>query len=485
MLEPDIVNAIRRLKALGHGTRSIGKLLELDRKTVRRWLDGPVERKQVREGARRLKGPDEALARELFEGVAEGNAVVVVDELRTRGVEVSARTVQRVVAPARQALAAATVATLRFESGPGEQMQVDFGQKRVVIDGVPVLVHLMAAVLGYSRRLFVKAFLVERSEDWRDGILSAWRHFGGVTRVLLVDNSRCLVLQHDVEKRHVTFHPGLVALARDCGAQLRACAPYRARTKGKVESGVQYVKRNALAGRSFASFAELEQHLSSWMERVDGRVHGTTNEVPRERFRTEAAALLPLPSSSLRVRGERRRITRPAVIVHRLDRETCGLVVFGKHQRAADALMQRWNDHERRYAAIVSGVVVKDEATVRSRLVTNERLDRHSTNDGSGEEAITHYTVVRRVEGATLLDVVLETGRRNQIRVHLAEQRHPILGDDRYGGLQRHRRWDDRHLALQARTLAFPHPRTKAPLSFELPLPAVFTRFLGAVAVRA
>ena len=77
MLEPDIVNAIRRLKALGHGTRNIGKLLELDRKTVRRWLDGPVERKQVREGARRLKGPDEALARELFEGVAEGNAVVV------------------------------------------------------------------------------------------------------------------------------------------------------------------------------------------------------------------------------------------------------------------------------------------------------------------------------------------------------------------------------------------------------------------------
>jgi transposase len=306
MLEPDIVNAIRRLKALGHGTRNIGKLLELDRKTVRRWLDGPVERKQVREGARRLKGPDEALARELFEGVAEGNAVVVVDELRTRGVEVSARTVQRVVAPARQALAAATVATLRFESGPGEQMQVDFGQKRVVIDGVPVVVHLMAAVLGYSRRLFVKAFLVERSEDWRDGILSAWRHFGGVTRVLLVDNSRCLILQHDVEKRHVSFHPGLVALARDCGAQLRACAPYRARTKGKVESGVKYVKRNALAGRSFASFAELEQHLSSWMERADGRVHGTTNEVPRERFRAEAAALLPLPSSSLRVRGERR-----------------------------------------------------------------------------------------------------------------------------------------------------------------------------------
>lgn len=306
MLEPDIVNAIRRLKALGHGSRAIGKLLEVDRKTVSRWLAGPIERKQLRPAARRLDEAQEALARELFAGVAEGNAVVVVDELRCRGVEVSERTVQRLVAPTRQALAAATVATLRFESGPGEQMQVDFGQKSIVIAGVPVVVHLMAAVLGYSRRVFVKAFLVERSEDWRDGILSAWRHFGGVTRVLLVDNSRCLVLQHNVEKRLVTFHPGLVALARDCGAQLRACAPYRARTKGKVESGVKYVKRNALAGRTFASFAALEQHLASWMERVDGRVHGTTNEVPRDRFQAEAAALLPLPSSSLRVRGERR-----------------------------------------------------------------------------------------------------------------------------------------------------------------------------------
>jgi len=173
------------------------------------------------------------------------------------------------------------------------------------------------------------------------------------------------------------------------------------------------------------------------------------------------------------------RITKQAIIVHRLDRETGGLVVFGKSQRAADVLMQRWSDHERRYAALVAGVVVKDSGTINTRLVTDDRnLDRRSSHDGSGEEAITHFSVVTRVDGATLLDVVLETGRRNQIRVHLAEQRHPILGDDRYGGLGRHRRWDDRHLGLQARTLSFPQPRTGAPLSFELALPATFQRFL-------
>ncbi len=174
------------------------------------------------------------------------------------------------------------------------------------------------------------------------------------------------------------------------------------------------------------------------------------------------------------------RITKAAVIVHRLDRETSGLVVFGKHRRAADVLMQRWGDHQRHYAAIVAGSVVDDQGTIRSKLVTDARsLDRRSSADGSGEDAVTHFTVQARVDGATLLDVVLETGRRNQIRVHLAERRHPILGDDRYGGLGRHRRWDDRLLALQARTLAFPQPRTDAPLRFELPLAPAFRRFLN------
>ncbi|HEY1098167.1 MAG TPA: RluA family pseudouridine synthase [Myxococcota bacterium] len=174
------------------------------------------------------------------------------------------------------------------------------------------------------------------------------------------------------------------------------------------------------------------------------------------------------------------RITKAAVVVHRLDRETCGLVVFGKSQRAADVLMQRWGAHERHYAAIVAGTVVDDVGTIKSHLVTDQRsLDRRSSTDGRGEEAITHFKVEGRVDGATLLDVVLETGRRNQIRVHLAERRHPILGDDRYGGLGRHRRWNDRELALCARTLAFPHPRTDAPLRFELPLPPSFRRFLG------
>ena len=305
MIEPEVVVQIRTLAGLRWGTRRIAKEVGVCRKAVKRYLRGPAAAAQVRPQARSLDAAGVALARKLFVDVAEGNAVVVKDLLAEQGHNVSERTVQRVVSSVRRERRAADVATARFETEPGEQMQIDFGEKRVRIAGAVVVVHLMAAVLGYSRRIFVKAFLVERAEDWRDGIASAFRHFGGVTRMLLVDNTRCLVTGRDIEANTLVLHDGLVALCKDFGCGVRACAPYRARTKGKIENGVKFVKRNALAGRAFASFAELEAHLSSWTTRVDGRVHGTTNEIPNERFEKERPTLKALPSPSIRVRERR------------------------------------------------------------------------------------------------------------------------------------------------------------------------------------
>ena len=308
MIEPEVAEQVRSLTAMRWGSRSIARELGIDRKTVMRVREGPLERRQERPQARCLDDAGERLARELFAKEAEGNAVVVRDLLGERGYDVSERTVQRVVASTRRETLARQAASVRYETEPGAQMQIDFGEKRVRIGGVDVVVHLMAAVLGYSRRIFVKAFLSERAEDWREGIAEAFRHFNGVARELLVDNARALVKSRDVGARTVEFHPGLVALCKDFGCVPKACAPYRARTKGKVESGVKYLKRNALAGRSFESFAALEAHLVSWMARADEREHGTTHEVPMERYRlAEADALLPLPSSRLAVRARRLR----------------------------------------------------------------------------------------------------------------------------------------------------------------------------------
>lgn len=170
-------------------------------------------------------------------------------------------------------------------------------QRRVEIDGAPRQVSFFVATLGYSRRIHVRAFAGERQEHWFAGMESAFAAFGGVPEEVLLDNARALILSHDAASREVVVNPKLHAFARHWGFQVKACAPYRPRTKGKDERGVGYVKGNAIAGRAFASFVALEAHLAQWTREIaDRRVHGTTGEAPMVRFRRdEADRLKTLP----------------------------------------------------------------------------------------------------------------------------------------------------------------------------------------------
>src|SRR6185312_5808651 len=139
----------------------------------------------------------------------------------------------------------------------------------------------------------------ERQAAWFGGMEGAFHHFGGRPRELLLDNARPLVSLHDARTREVRFNDRFHAFCRYWGVIPRACAPYRARTKGKDERGVGYVKRNAIAGHRFASLEELHAHLDRWMREVaDVRVHGTTGEPPLVRFEQEARALKPLPAKA-------------------------------------------------------------------------------------------------------------------------------------------------------------------------------------------
>ena len=318
VIEGELVTAIRELAGRGWGTKAIARELDVARNTVRRYVRGSGDAGvQMRPTARRLSADAVAAAQTLFVGPAEGNAVVVRRLLAEHGQAVSVRTVQRAVAAVRRARRALDVATVRVETAPGAQMQVDFGEKWVWIGGVRIKVFLLAAVLSYSRRLFVKAFLQERQDDWREGIAAAFLHFGGVPLTVLGDNARALVLDRDRATGTVHFHPAYLAFCRDWDVQPRACAPYRARTKGKVESGVKYLKRNALAGLAFESFHALEHYWAGWAHEADGRVHGTTHEPPRTRFaREEQAALRPLPARPLprREQRQRRRVAHDAFV---------------------------------------------------------------------------------------------------------------------------------------------------------------------------
>lgn len=312
MRVPDEVAAMLRLHELGWGTRRIAAELGCDRETVQRYLAAggwAPYRTPERPGALAGQG---AWLEERFRR-HRGNADVVRQELAAElGIAVSLRTVERACAPLRRELAAEALATVRFETPPGRQLQIDFGERGVAIGEERVRVHLFVATLGYSRRLYVQAFRHERQPAWFEGLEGAFQHFGGLPAEVLLDNARALVEHHDAGTREVAFNARFHAFARYWSVRPVACAPYRARTKGKDERGVGYVKRNAIAGRSFASWAALEAHLAWWMREIaDVRVHGTTGEAPIMRFeREEAAALRPLGGkpSFLQVRELVRRV---------------------------------------------------------------------------------------------------------------------------------------------------------------------------------
>lgn len=296
MRTPDEVAAMLRLWALGWGAKRIAAELGCSRNTVKRCLRAggwAAYRRSQRPGV--LDGLDDWLAERFWRH--RGNADVVRQDLaRERGVSVSLRTVERAVAPLRQALRAQARATVRFETPPGRQLQIDFGETRVEIGGERVRAHLFVATLGYSRRCYVQGFRHERQSAWFDGMEGAFAHFGGLPQEVLLDNARALVEHHDAATREVRFNERLRAFAQYWGVRPRACAPYRARTKGKDERGVGYVKKNAIAGHAFASWAAFEAHLAWWMREIaDVREHGTTGEPPIERFtRDEVGALRPL-----------------------------------------------------------------------------------------------------------------------------------------------------------------------------------------------
>jgi transposase len=293
---PQDVEAMQRLAAAGWGRRRIARELGCSPETVRKYLRqggwqpyGKPCRSSVLDGHREW-------LRERFLA-HRGNADVVRQELeREKGIRVHLRTVERAVEPWRQELRNAALATVRFETPPGQQLQADFGQCVVRIGGERVRVHLAVLTLGWSRRLVVRAFRSEKQDHWLEAMEEAFRHWGGVPQEVLVDNARALVSAHDPERQILVFAERLEKFARYWEFRPRACRPYRARTKGKDERGVAYVKKNAIAGREFGSWGELEAHLVRWTREVaDVRIHGTTGEAPLERFeREEAQALQPL-----------------------------------------------------------------------------------------------------------------------------------------------------------------------------------------------
>lgn len=290
MLREDCVREVLARLQRGERVKTIARALGLARNTVKHWQR--VGAWRPRPPVARPRHIDPYVPFIARRGPEVGwNGRVLHRELQGLGFTGTYQQVQRALQPLRADRAWAALATVRFETPPGQQAQVDFGQMRLWIGEQLDVAHIFVLTLGYSRRLWPVAYPHERLSALLDGHEQAFRHFGGVPLECLYDNPRTLVLGR--REGRVLWHPVFEDFARTYGFTPRACQPYRARTKGKVESGIKYVKRNALAGRRFRSWEAVNAWLAEWAVTIaDHRLHGTTHERPIDRFARET--LTPL-----------------------------------------------------------------------------------------------------------------------------------------------------------------------------------------------
>lgn len=159
-------------------------------------------------------------------------------------------------------------------------------------------------------------------------------------------------------------------------------------------------------------------------------------------------------------------------VVHRLDRETSGLMMYAKDEKTQRTLRDNWHDivFDRRYVAVLRGEMEQDSGSVESWLTDRKLYVSSSPVDDGGKYALTYYQTIKRVHGLSVVELRLKTGRKNQIRVHMSDLGHPVLGDVRYGGENN----NFERMALHAFKLCFYHPVTGQPMEFETPYPALF-----------
>lgn len=163
--------------------------------------------------------------------------------------------------------------------------------------------------------------------------------------------------------------------------------------------------------------------------------------------------------------------------VHRLDKHTSGLLIFAKDKKISFMFEKNWKDiiSDRRYVAVVEGFMEKEYGTVESYLKDNRMFVSYSSDDDNGgKHAITHYKTLKRKPDFSLVELRLETGRKNQIRVHMHDLKHPIVGDEKYGSTSD----PIKRVALHAYKLSFTHPMTNEELTFETPIPTNFMQLL-------
>src|SRR3954471_9622984 len=290
---------ILELHRQGLKVSAIARQLGIDRKTVRRYIARGLEPPTYGPRAPRQRSTDRFLpyVRERLAAFPGLTAVRLWRELRERGYAGGYTAVKRAVRGVRPDPVAPF--EVRFETAPGEQAQIDLARFEVEFTdepGVKRIVWLFSLVLGHSRLIWARFVLHQDLQTILRCHTAAFGAIGGVPREILYDRMKTAVTGEDPEGL-VIYNRALLDLARHYGFQPRACRPYRAKTKGKVERPFRYIREDFFLAGSFRHLDDLNGQLRHWLDTVaNARVHATTKRVVNEAFAEETVALRPLPS---------------------------------------------------------------------------------------------------------------------------------------------------------------------------------------------
>lgn len=302
MLTQESLVEIHVLHRQGHSIRAIARALHVSRNTVRKYLRDIARTPAYSERAERGSKLD-PFKTYLMERIAAAKpdwipATVLFRELQALGYTGKEGILKNYIRPFKPQQ---HEPVKRFETAPGQQLQIDFTtirRGRFKLKG-------FVATLGFSRATYVRFSEFERQEDWLVGIEAALHYFAGVPKELLFDNAKCIMIERDAygEGAH-RWNAKLLDMAKDYGFKLKACRPYRAKTKGKVERFNGYLKRSFITPLA----ATLKQaglvldmdtanaHIGPWLHDIaNQRIHGTTGEKPCVLLAKERFSLQPLP----------------------------------------------------------------------------------------------------------------------------------------------------------------------------------------------
>lgn len=293
MLKKEDFAVIKALEKQAAYIKDIAAELGVHPRTVQRAIKrGGVPKPQRKRRGSKLEPYKAKIDKLLTENV--WNAMVILREIEEDGYAGGIALVRRYMEPKR--VFRPSRVTVRFETEPGEQLQTDWGEVSIEVAGQLTKVYFIVNTLGYSRRFHFWCTESQDAEHTYEGLIRSFEYFEGVTQEVLVDNQKSAVILASYQGKP-QFNERFLDLASHYGFSPRACRPYRARTKGKDERMVGYIKHNFFVRyRAFESWTHLNQLAEKWLaEEADQRVHGTVKEVVAERFAREKPVLAALP----------------------------------------------------------------------------------------------------------------------------------------------------------------------------------------------